>query len=296
MYSYSLLPLFLYNLCVIHSFRYSIPKSSTISEQTYSFSLPKGRQYSNYHDITTDYQALTLTRSPRQTCLQAQRIPGAIADSMSFGNRMEINVKLPTRDQALADEYIKNPKAIVEATWDRSKCRQLNERTFLLIMNTLPLPGVDSITPEIEVNFVYDSTSKSIRMSSGNWTLRGTSGGVVKDSRFMQTFEISIIGQLSLVTAPPLPPAGSFGASTDKSKGALPGQVSAIGWVEYRVQGEKPNIFKVAPPFVLDATISIIKESVSDFAERQFTQSLLRSFRGFMQSSALVSEMKSGRK
>jgi len=200
--------------------------------------------------------------------LQAQRVPSSIADTMSFGNKMEINIKLPTRDSVLALEYLKNPKAIVEATWDRSKCRQLNDKTFLLIMHTLPLPGVDSITPEIEVDFVYDHAVKAVRMSSGNWTLRGTSGGVVKDSRFMQTFEISIVGQLSLMSNSETGGGGGGGGTV----AGLPGQVSAIGWVEYRVQGEKPNIFKVAPQFVLEATIALIKESVSDFAEKQFTQ------------------------
>lgn len=36
-------------------------------------------------------------------------------------------------------------------------------------------------------------------MSSGNWTLRGLSGKILKDSNFMKTFEISLKGQLQAI-------------------------------------------------------------------------------------------------
>jgi hypothetical protein len=38
-------------------------------------------------------------------------------DYMSFGNRMEINIKLPTREKEIAQLFLKNPKYILEQTW-----------------------------------------------------------------------------------------------------------------------------------------------------------------------------------
>jgi len=38
-------------------------------------------------------------------------------DYMSFGNRMEINIKLPTRETEIAQLFLKNPKYILEQTW-----------------------------------------------------------------------------------------------------------------------------------------------------------------------------------
>jgi len=34
---------------------------------------------------------------------------------------------------------------------------QLSEKTFLLKMSPLLLPGIDTITPEIEVDFIYNN-------------------------------------------------------------------------------------------------------------------------------------------
>lgn len=58
------------------------------------------------------------------------------------------------------------------------------------------LIGIDVINPEMEVNFV--NTNGTIYMTSGNWTLRGMSGGILKDSRFMQSFDVKLSGRLSI--------------------------------------------------------------------------------------------------
>ena len=48
----------------------------------------------------------------------------------------------------------------------------------------------------MEVNFV--NINGTIFMTSGNWTLRGMSGGILKDSRFMQSFDVKLSGRLSI--------------------------------------------------------------------------------------------------
>lgn len=158
----------------------------------------------------------------------------------------------------------------------------------MLKTNSFPIPGIDTITPEIEVDFVYDNGV--IKMSSGNWTLRGTSGGIVKDSRFMRSFTISLTGQLGLAnidisdsTYESVPPS-LLPSSNGKVVGSS-SMITAKGWVEYTVEGEKPNIFKAAPPFVLDATIKLIKNSVNEFATLHFSAKLLRAFRMFLLAS-----------
>lgn len=57
--------------------------------------------------------------------------------------------------------------------------------------------------------------------------------------------------------------------------------IEAKGWVNYQVEGEKPTIFKNAPPVVLDSTIKMIEMAVQDFATREFSVRLLKSFRVF---------------
>ena len=177
---------------------------------------------------------------------------------MSFGSKIPMKVPLPTRDAEQAKSFISNLDSIVESTYEAGKYTKMADGTYLLQFATLPLPGVDRITPEIEVKFVYDSTEGTVKMSSGNWTLRGTTG-VLKDSRFMQTFAIELDGFLKIV------------GSGDT--------VVAEGYVQYTVQGEKPSIFKRAPSFVLDKTIDFIKENVNDFAARDFQIKFLKAFR-----------------
>lgn len=182
---------------------------------------------------------------------------------MSFGSKIPMKVTLPTRDADQARTFISNLDSMVESTYEAGKYVKMDNGKYLLKFNTLPLPGVDKITPEIEVQFLYDIAEGTIRMSSGNWTLRGTTG-VLKDSRFMQTFAIELEGILTIVT----------NTATDT--------VIAEGFVQYVVQGEKPSIFKKAPDFVLEKTIEFIKDSINDFASRDFQSKFQKAFRAYV--------------
>ena len=166
---------------------------------------------------------------------------------------------------------------IIEACWDSGMYQQLSEKTYLLKMSPLLLPGIDNITPEIEVDIVYNN--EEIRMSSGNWTLRGNQGAIVKDSRFMQTFDIKLTGAIKIVN---VNSDISITSSSSSSSSRTTPDIRASGWVEYQVQGEKPSIFKATPPFVLNTTIMLIKDTVSEFATAQFSSRFLIAFRKFM--------------
>jgi hypothetical protein len=182
---------------------------------------------------------------------------------MSFGSRIPMKVSLPTRDADQARTFISNLDSMVESTYEAGKYVKMDQGKYLLKFATLPLPGVDKITPEIEVQFLYDKEEGTIRMNSGNWTLRGTTG-VLKDSRFMQTFAIELEGILTITP----------GSNSDS--------VFAEGYVQYVVQGEKPSIFQKAPDFVLEKTIEFIKESIDQFASRDFQSKFLKAFRMYV--------------
>ena len=119
--------------------------------------------------------------------------------------------------------------------------------------------------PEIDINFI--TKDDIIIMNSGNWTLKGNSGLIIKDSKFMQTFDIDIKGSLAI--------------DNDKTIKDINKQIVTIGWVEYNVKGLKPKVFRNAPSFLLDKTISFIKTCVTTFVSIQFEPKLLESFRKF---------------
>ena len=184
-----------------------------------------------------------------------------------------MNVALPTRDIEKAKSFLSKTEYIVESTWMKGKQTNLGKGVFMLQFLTLPI-GFDNITPEIEVEFLYDPENYCIRMKSGKWQLIGKEG-VKKDSRFMNSFQIYLEGVLKIVPSPSSSSSSSFNSinnavltsgkeAGETSSQSLPSsssssQVVVDGWVRYAVEGEKPNIFKRAPQFILDNTISFIQ-------------------------------------
>lgn len=196
-----------------------------------------------------------------------------IREVMTFGNRVDIQLTLPSRDRSTVTDFLQDELALLDATWEKGKFTRLgspsdNKKKYLLYFPKLVLPGVDTISPEIEVEFRY--ANGLIEMHSGNWTLRGDSGNVLKDSRFVESFNIIVLGELGIPHS--AQPTGELETTP----------IVARGWVEYRVKGEKPSVFRNAPPFVLDVTIKLIQDTVSEFATSQFSTRLLRGFRQYV--------------
>eukprot|EP00597_Dinobryon_sp_UTEXLB2267_P007121 CAMPEP_0170086958 /NCGR_PEP_ID=MMETSP0019_2-20121128/21531_1 /TAXON_ID=98059 /ORGANISM="Dinobryon sp., Strain UTEXLB2267" /LENGTH=216 /DNA_ID=CAMNT_0010304319 /DNA_START=112 /DNA_END=762 /DNA_ORIENTATION=+ len=187
---------------------------------------------------------------------------------MSFGDKMDILVRLPTRDKKFVQEFLNKPSYIVESTWEKGKMKPLQDGKFLLQFAAIPIPGIDVIMPEMEVNFA--TINDTINMSSGNWTLRGMSGGILKDSRFMQSFDISLEGRLAI--------------DLEKTDSDINQQVITTGWVEYRVKGAKPSVFRSAPSFILDSTINFIQACVENFVVRQFASQMVNTFKQYTKS------------
>lgn len=56
------------------------------------------------------------------------------------GNRMDIRVRLPTRDLVLAEEFLKNPGIIVESTYDKSRLTKLSDTVWKIRFAEIPIP------------------------------------------------------------------------------------------------------------------------------------------------------------
>lgn len=129
---------------------------------------------------------------------------------LSFGNSMKIQIKFPTKDKELVQEFLDDPSYLVESTWDSNKLKRITPTVYLLQFIAIPIPGIDVITPEIEVSF--ENINGIIYMNSGNWTIKGMSGKILKDSNFLKTFEINLVGQLMII-----PPT----SSTEQNRNTL---------------------------------------------------------------------------
>ena len=188
---------------------------------------------------------------------------------MYFGNRIDLCIKLPTRDNAIATSFISNPTKIIETTWDGSKRTKINDNSYLLKFRDFPLPGIDSISPEIEVSI--DFLDGKLKMLSKEWKIRSKTGALLKDSKFMKKFDIKLVGEIGIEESVP---HASY--------------VVARGWVEYKVQGTKPTIFRMAPSFVLDGTIRLIQDNVNEYASKEFSERFLKGFRQHLLKSMSV--------
>lgn len=185
-------------------------------------------------------------------------------DKLSFGNKMDIRVRLPTRDLGLAEGFMSCPHLIVETAYDHSRYTKVHEGTYIIRFAQIPIPGIDTVIPEIEVDFL--TRNSSIQMQSKSCVLKG--GPIVRDTRFLQSFKINLTGQLSI----------------DHSKPSADGSLLAVGQVVYAVQGEKPMLLRAAPSFILDGTINFIQNRVADFVMKQFSKKLLRAFQVYAQA------------
>lgn len=201
------------------------------------------------------------------------------SDLLSFGKRLDINVKLPTRERYMAEAFLEDPSLVVTSTWEKDKIRRIGDNKFVLQLIEIPIPGMDVVLPEVEV--VFENIDGIIYMHSGNWTLRGQgSGEVLKDSRFMKSFDFSLKGELRIVDG-----------SSDN--GAGPGSqqqqplVVTGGWVQYDVQGRMPRVLRVAPSFVLDGVINFIQSRVVQFVLQRFSNRMIEGYREFADNVAI---------
>ena len=110
---------------------------------------------------------------------------------MKFGNTFPISVKLPTPEISIARKYLSNPSHLVESTWPEGNYKRLEQDgAYRLQMGSFYLPGVQNVLPEIETKFEVHPESGMITMKSGEWTIMGSGGGILKDSKFMNSFDI----------------------------------------------------------------------------------------------------------
>ena len=131
---------------------------------------------------------------------------------------------------------------------------QLGNDKYLLRFVTIP---VLNITPEIEINFVYNEITSTVSMTSGSWRMLGQGGMKSNDDKeFLNSFDISLSGELSVKDSTP------------------------VGWIRYAVSAQKPRIFKSAP-FLLDGTVDFVKVCVKDFVLKSFPREFQRSYDRF---------------
>eukprot|EP01038_Epipyxis_sp_PR26KG_P013658 gene13658-18330_t len=210
--------------------------------------------------ITPQYEFLTIYH--QSSLLRVKKALYMSASLISFGKAMKISVELPTKDTTMVNKFFKNPRNVVESTWAAGKFKNIDNKTFVLQFISIPIPGVDVITPEISVDFFNDENN-NIVMQSGNYTLRGNTGAVMKDTTFLKSFEIDINGKLWMQVNP-----------TDQS-------VSAEGLINYKVNGQKPVLLRAAPSFIVDGVIDFIQSNIGNFVTKKFSGRLQQSFRKF---------------
>lgn len=197
---------------------------------------------------------------------------------LSFSSKMDITMELPTTNHSLAGAFLENERKILDETWSRSNYVLLDrdKKKYRLTFPPIVLPGVDTILTTIDVRFEYQDGK--ITLISDNWTLKGKSGAILKDSRFVQSFNVEIKGELSVKEAPVIQASA---IKAEQLRVPAP-PVTAHGWVKYAVEGKKPKIFQQAPDIVLNTSIKLIKETVRDFASNQFRKKFLTAFRSYL--------------
>lgn len=213
-----------------------------------------------FSSTQSSYQSLILRVNGQSNHDLSMKVD-ASNDLLKFGNNMDIRVRLPTRDVEIAKEFLQDPTIIIESTYDKSRLARLSDTLWKIRLADITIPAIDVISPEMEIEFKAVEGNK-ITMKSMKWALKGT-GPIMRDSKFLSSFDIKLNGYLELET----------------TSSAL---IVAVGGVSFEVQGEKPGIFRNAPPFLLETAINLIQGLVVDFASKQFSGRLLKAFTAFL--------------
>ena len=182
---------------------------------------------------------------------------------VSFGSRIDLEIPLPvvSDNNTKLARYINDPIRILESTWDKNKITKQGDNAYKLRCREIQLLGMDSISPEIAVDFWSESESCSSVMKSTGWSLNGGSR-VLRDADFLKTFDFRIEGRISPTASPTL----------------------VRGWVEYHVEGRKPLLFAALPSFILERIVAIIQDRIKQYVEVEFS----RRFRsGFLKYGVL---------
>ncbi len=234
-------------------------------------SVKRGGLSGTFQPATIEYRTL----APH---LEAKKGGGDDSDMLYLSNRMEIRIGLPTKDHTLAARFIEDEKKLLDATWEKGMYRVTSQKDkmYTLMFPPIIVPGVDTLSTSVQVNFEIEDGK--IIMKSSDWSIRGKNGAILKDSRFMETFQVEIAGELSIRESQVI--KASAVKAADIGVPAPP--VVANGWVQYKVEGEKPRALRSAPPVVMEATVNLIKKISQDFATKQFKERFSSSFRSFL--------------
>ena len=111
---------------------------------------------------------------------------------IKFGNKLQIEVPLPSKDINVAKRFVLNPTTIVSSLWPADKLikhasSDNHISTYILQMSTFRLPGVDPITPEIQAVFKVDNDCMT--MSGDKCLLKGAPA-IISDELFMKSFSL----------------------------------------------------------------------------------------------------------
>ena len=89
------------------------------------------------------------------------------------------------------NKFLSHPSYLVENIWSKKRLTKLTnnnyDSTYQLRMDSLILPGLDIITPEMQASF--SSNNSIISMNSDKWKLLGNSK-ILNDNKFMKSFDI----------------------------------------------------------------------------------------------------------
>lgn len=212
------------------------------------------------------------------------------AETLSFGSKLIIDIKLPSKDRDMVDNFLRDTEYIVENTWERTKLKKVSPSTYLLKFISIPIPGLDIVTPEIEVTF--ENIGGVVYMKSGRWSLLNGKGTILKDSNFVTSFDISLTGQLTMAREDDYDSYDFDEVSSVARKRLVGGAlVKTEGFVVYQVKGRKPSVFRRAPAMLLDGTINFVQKCVSDFVNKRFSTKLTKAFREYSRQAQLSDEL-----
>lgn len=191
------------------------------------------------------------------------------ANSIYFGARMDVNTKLRDIDPASLAAYLREPTAIMAASWPRDRIQNLDSPgNFRLIQEPINFAGLATIDFFVDVH-VDVSPQGTVTLESYDIQTTATINGQSK----RVPVQLKLRGGLD----PVFNPSSSDSTSLESSRAEEGARLK--GFVGYEASGPLQGPLVVCPDPVLKIATEAINRAILLFARRDFVQGIARNYR-----------------
>lgn len=202
---------------------------------------------------------------------------------LSATGELAVKVKLPTKDRSIVERFLRETDHLIENVWDKAKIRKLAPERYLVKLSVIPVPGLNIISPELEVEL---SNHKGTLYVNGEKCLLRDGCGKLLTDPALTSLQVTISGKLRISNSN----ADENSDEEDKdfeSRPFIP-KKRPIGGPSVFLEGSADYSISARPPAVLqqnaqafDQVAALLRNRFEDFMRNRLPLKLAKTFKAY---------------